>query len=91
MAPQAAKHFTVSPNPALGFTNVALEKISGNYAYPLVLTVSDILGKTLRQELVFDKKHKLLQGDIPAGVCILKLEDQKGNFVAGGKVVWILN
>jgi hypothetical protein len=40
--------------------------------------------------LVFEKKHRLQQGDLPAGVCILKLEDKKGDFVASGKVVWVM-
>lgn len=86
--PQSFRNLSVLPNPANEGTTLSFETSVGEGNFPLLLTVTDVLGKTLRQESVLDLNHVLQRGNLPAGLCFLKLEDEKGVVLAVGKVVW---
>lgn len=84
-APMAVQ---LSPNPAVGETVLSWEGLSPG-DFPLALTVSDLLGRTLREERVWSKKHTLRRGALPAGVCLVKTIDNKGNWLNTSRLLWL--
>lgn len=86
--PQTTQRISLLPNPANESTTLNLETLVAEGGFPLLLTLTDVLGKTLRQESVLGPNHILQRGNLPAGLCILKLEHENGVVLAVGKVVW---
>lgn len=80
---------SISPNPASELAYTHVEIPGGKTPFPLRLTITDVLGRVLRQEQLNAPDYILRRGDLPSGMCWLKWEREDGVLLGIGKVVWV--
>lgn len=86
--PAAVQPCSITPNPASDMALLEWE-LPGSATGPWVLRVTDVFEQLLRQESVGGRLHRLQRGDLPAGICLVQVEDVRGVARAVGKVVWL--
>ncbi|MCC6459837.1 MAG: carboxypeptidase regulatory-like domain-containing protein [Saprospiraceae bacterium] len=86
--PAAVQSCSITPNPASDMALLEWE-LPGSATGPLVLRVTDVFGRLLRQEPLSGRQHRLQRGDLPAGICLVQVQDARGLARAVGKVVWL--
>lgn len=80
----------ISPNPASRETTLEWENLSPG-DLPLTLSLCDVLGRTLREERVWSKKHTLRRENLPAGICFVKTSNNRGMWLGTCRLVWVSN
>lgn len=81
-APALALDFAVYPNPGQDFVRVERDKVA-----PAKLFISDVQGRILIEEALLQKVEEVDLKGLSPGVYLLRIEDQKGQFLGSERLV----